>query len=115
MIDSPAQKIASPNAYLSLVFGLATLVVIPFISLLIAPCGFPLSLLSGILAISLGGKVKREAALAGNESSKMATAGIWTGWIGMAVNTVLMLIKLAMFVVIIIIPLLLIIHGGNKR
>jgi hypothetical protein len=115
VIDSPAQKIAGPNAYLSLVFGLVTLIVFPFVSLIIAPCGFPLSLLSGILAISLGGKVKREAASAGNEGSKMAATGIWTGWIGIAVNTVFMLIKLAMFVVIFIIPLVAIIHAGNTR
>ena len=115
MIETPAQKVANPSAYLSLVLGLATLIIIPFISLLIAPCGFPLSLLCGILAINLGGKVKRQALLAGAEGNKMAAAGIWTGWIGIAVNTVVMLIKLAMFVLMILIPLLVIIHTGKTR
>jgi len=111
MIDTPVQKTARPNAVISLVLGLATLALIPFLSLLSAPCGFPLSLLTGISAIIIGGKGKKET----SGSGRLAAAGILTGWAGIAVNTLVMLIKLAMFVVLIALPILAVIHFGKAR
>ena len=111
MNDNSVQKPVSPNAVISLVLGLATLALIPFLSLVSAPCGFPLSLLTGISAIIIGGKGKKEIPGGG----RLAAAGILTGWAGIAVNTLLMLLKLAMFVVIIIIPILVILHAGKAR
>jgi hypothetical protein len=115
MIEITTREKTNPNAILSLVLGIVTLAVIPFLSLLVAPCGFPLSLVTGISAIILGGKGKKETGLIGYKKNGLASAGILTGWLGIAINTVVMLIKLAMFVVIFGIPFLAIIYAGKAR
>jgi hypothetical protein len=102
MTDLPAQRASSPRAALSLVLGIASVTLIPVLTALVAPCGFPLAMLSGISAVALGRKSKRE----NQGSAGLATGGIVTGWVGIAANTLIMLVKLAMFVVIWLLPLL---------
>ena len=115
MLNQPAPQTVSPRAVLSLVLGLVTLLAIPFLSMLAAPCGFPLALVTGISAILTGVKEKKDAVAHGNGRGSWAAAGVITGWAGIAVNTVVMLIKLAMFVVLIAIPLLAIFHLVKSR
>jgi hypothetical protein len=85
------------RAIFSLITGILVVTIIPVISFLIAPCGFPLSLISGITAVVLGRRSLKEPAASIN-SQKMARAGVICGWVGMVLNTIIMLIKLAMFI-----------------
>ena len=85
------------RAIFSLICGILVVTVIPVISFLIAPCGFPLSLVSGITAVVLGRRSLKEQSASTN-SQKMARAGVICGWVGMVLNTIIMLIKLAMFI-----------------
>jgi hypothetical protein len=104
------QPVRNPKAIGSLILGITTLVLIPILSFLFAPCGFPTALLAGILAITLGGKAKKE-----NPEDKIARVGVITAWIGIVLNTLIMFLKLAMFVIIFILPVLALIQAGKMK
>ena len=106
---------APPKAILSLVLGILTVTLIPIISLLVAPCGFPLSLMSGIAAVVTGTQVKRITTLPGISGAGMARAGVITGWIGLVLNFLIMLLKLAMFIGLILLPILAIWMGTKPK
>ena len=109
---------AHPKAILSLVLGTLTVTLIPVISLLVAPCGFPLSLLCGITAVIVGNQAKRITALTGPQAvggAGLARAGVITGWIGLVLNFLIMLLKLAMFVVLILLPIYAIWQGAKPK
>jgi hypothetical protein len=102
------------RANFSLLAGIAVVTVIPVISFLVAPCGFPLALVLGISAIVVGRRSQKEAGQTDN-ALKLARRGVTCGWIGLALNTIIMLIKLAMFVVMIVLPAIAIFYGVQSN
>jgi hypothetical protein len=102
------------KAVFSLFTGIAVVTVIPVISFLIAPCGFPLALIAGISAVTLGRRSLLETGLTEN-GIKMARTGVVCGWVGIALNTVIMLIKLAMFVILFVLPAIAIFNGIQSK
>jgi len=112
LTDHPSDR---PKAILSLVLGILTVTLIPVISLLVAPCGFPLSLISGISAIVIGNQARRITALPGASGAGLARAGVITGWIGLVLNFLIMLLKLAMFFGLILLPILAIWMGTKPK
>jgi hypothetical protein len=106
--DLPA---GSARAALSLTLGIAAVTLIPVLTALVAPCGFPVAMLSGISAVLLGRRSKKE----NPGSPGVSTAGIVTGWVGIVANTLIMLVKLAMFVIIWVLPILAIWLGVKKH
>lgn len=109
--EIPAPRTSSPRAVLSLVLGIAVVTLVPLLTALVAPCGFPVAMLGGITAVALGKRGKKET----QGSSGLATAGIVTGWVGIVANTLIMLVKLAMFVVIWLLPLLAVWFGTRDH
>jgi hypothetical protein len=105
---------ASGRATFSFICGVAVVTAIPIISFLVAPCGFPLSLATGITAVILGRR-SLKAPEASEKSLKLAHSGVLCGWIGLGLNTCIMLIKLAMFVILIILPLIAIWNGAHSK
>jgi hypothetical protein len=106
------------KATLSLILGLLTVTLIPVISLLAAPCGFPLSLLSGITAIVVGGQANHAIALRGAQGAGgagQARAGVIAGWIGLVLNFLIMMLKLAMFIGLIALPIAAIYFGTKPK
>jgi|GEM_PF-6121442 len=102
------------KAFISLVAGIAVVSAIPVLTLLVAPCGFPLSLVAGITAIVLGRQARKEPG-ASETSLKQARAGMICGWIGLGLNTLFMLVKLAMFVLLILLPALALFNNVDIR
>jgi hypothetical protein len=105
---------ASGRAIFSFICGVAVVTAIPIISLLLAPCGFPLSLAAGITAVVLGKRSLNEPG-ANEKSLKLAHSAVLCGWIGLGMNTLIMLIKLAMFVIIFILPAFAIWNGTHSK
>jgi hypothetical protein len=105
----------NPKAVISLVCGVITVAVVPFLTLLVAPCGFPLATLSGISAIILGSRARKEIVQSGEKGSGLAQGGLVTAWIGLALNFFLMLLKLGMFVVMFGLPLWAILQGSKPK
>jgi hypothetical protein len=102
------------KAVLSVVLGVAAAAAIPFLSLLFAPCGFPTALLVGITAIVTGRRAQTEIAAGGGEGEKLAKTGIACGWIGLGVNSVIMLFKLGLFILMFILPILALMQGSQR-
>jgi apolipoprotein N-acyltransferase len=103
------------KAVLSAVLGVAAVAVIPFLSLLFAPCGFPTALLVGIAAIVSGRRAHREIAVGGEGGVSLAQTGILCGWIGLGLNTVIMLFKLSLFILMFILPILALLQGSQTQ
>jgi hypothetical protein len=102
------------RAVFSLLAGIAVVTAVPVVSLLFAPCGFPLALVTAISAIILGRRTMNLNDL-DEQSLKYARTGVVCGWVGLGVNTVIMLIKLAMFFVMFILPILAILNGAQGQ
>lgn len=102
------------RAVFSLLAGIAVVTVIPVISFLVAPCGFPLSLAAGISAVVLGRRSMKETNQAG-DGLKLARAGVVCGWVGMVLNTIIMLLKLGMFVIMFVLPAVAILNGVQSK
>jgi hypothetical protein len=98
----------------SLVLGVLTACVVPILTLIVAPCGFPTALVFGIAAILTGSRARKEIAVNGEAGVGMANTGIVIGGIGLVINTFAMLLKLGMFVGIIVLPILAILHGNQQ-
>jgi hypothetical protein len=103
------------KAVISLVCGILTVAAIPFVTVLVAPCGFPLAMLSGISAIVVGRRAGKEIFLSGEKGGRLARAGLITAWIGLGLNFALMLVKLGMFVVLIGLPIWAVLQGLKPR
>jgi hypothetical protein len=115
MTDLASRGSIQSKAALCLVLGIATLTIIPVISLITAPCGFPLALVAGISAVTIGRRAKMELFAHGEAASGMISAGVITSWIGMVLNTLIMLLKLSMFVAMFVLPIIAISHGANQK
>ena len=114
-MPAPETRPTNTRAIISLICGIATLVVIPVVTLLFAPCGFPLALLSGLTAILTGRRARIELKNSGGQGDSLAKTGLLTAWIGLGLNFLLMLLKLAMFIGLIILPLWAILNGSSGK
>jgi hypothetical protein len=103
------------RAVFSMLLGAAVVAVIPFLSLLFAPCGFPTALLVGIAAIVTGGRAQREIIGSGEEGAGQARTGIVCGWVGIGINTVIMLFKLGLFILMFVLPILALAQGSKAQ
>jgi hypothetical protein len=103
------------KAVISLDCGILTVSFIPILTLLVAPCGFPLAMLSGISAIVVGNRSRKEIVLNGEKGSRLVQGGLATAWIGLVLNFLLMLLKLSMFVVMFGLPLWAILQGSQPK
>ena len=103
------------KAVISLVCGALTVSAIPILTLLVAPCGFPLALLSGITAIILGKRAQIEIDLTSQKGSGLVQGGLVTAWIGLLLNFALMLLKLGMFLVMFGLPIWAILQGSKPK
>jgi hypothetical protein len=108
--ESSLRPARSAKAIVSLILGIATLALVPVLSFLFAPCGFPTALLVGISAITLGRAAKREA-----PGNQIASAGVVTAWIGIVINTLIMFLKLSMFVVMFVLPIFALTQAGKIK
>ena len=108
-------KTTNPRAVLSLILGAAATALIPFLSLLFAPCGWPTALLAGIAAIVTGRRARREIAAAGSGGDGLARAGVVCGWTGIALNTLIMLFKLGLFILMFVLPALAVWQGSRTE
>ncbi len=113
--QTPDPRPTSVKAAFSLALGIITLAVLPVLTLLVAPCGFPLSLLFGAGALLSARSASREIAQGGQKGAGLVKGGRVCAWIGLVLNFCLMLVKLAMFIGLIALPLWAILQGNKIK
>ena len=114
-LETPDPRPTNPKALVCLVFGILTLAAIPVLTLLVAPCGFPLSLISGTVALLTARGASREIAQGDQKGAGLVKGGRIAAWLGLGVNFALMLLKLAMFIGLIALPLWAILQGNHPK